>query len=155
MKHFKKILAPTDFSAYSDEGLRYADFLAGHFGSQVLVLHVLTKQEMETKEKRSPPLGYRDEIFKEAERESLDHYHRAVGGERNSAKVNTATAAGVPFVEIIRKAREEDCDLIVMSTHGRTGLNHVMVGSVAENVVRMADCPVLTLHPEEFEHEQV
>ena len=118
------------------------DFLAENYGSQVLVLHILTKQEMETKGKRPLPSGYVDEIFKETEKESLDHYRKTVGGGRNGSKVKTAAAASVPFMEIIRKAREEDCALIVMSTHGRTWLNHVMGGGVAEKVVRLAACPI-------------
>jgi nucleotide-binding universal stress UspA family protein len=55
---------------------------------------------------------------------------------------------GVPFLEIIRYAKEQDIDLIVVGTHGRSGLSHVLLGSVAERVVRKAPCPVLTVHPE-------
>ncbi len=148
MKRFKKILAPTDFSAHSDAGLRCADSLAKAFESEVLVFHVLTLQEMERKQTLPPPSSYVDEIFKEAELAAAERYEKAAGPGPSASKAKTAAASGVPFVEIIQKAREEGCDLIVMSTHGRTGLNHMLVGSVAEKVVRMADCPVLTLHPE-------
>ena len=55
---------------------------------------------------------------------------------------------GVPFLEVIRYAREHDIDLIVLGTHGRTGLVHMLMGSVAEKIVRKAPCPVLTVRPE-------
>ena len=59
-----------------------------------------------------------------------------------------ATAQGTPFLEIIRYAKEKDIDMIVMGTHGRSGLVHMLMGSVAEKVVRKAPCPVLTVRPE-------
>ena len=59
-----------------------------------------------------------------------------------------ATRLGSPFVKIIEYAKEHQIDLIVMGTHGRTGLPHVLIGCVAERVVRMAPCPVLTVHPQ-------
>jgi len=59
--------------------------------------------------------------------------------------VSTSTRLGSAFVEIARFAREESCDLIVLGTHGRTGLKHALIGSVAERVVRSASCPVLTV----------
>ncbi len=153
MKNFKRILAPTDFSAYSDEGMKYALYLAGKFGAEVIVFHVLTTKEMEEREALPPPSGYVDEIYKETEREILERYKKATANGGNGIKVQSIVSSGVPFVEIIRKARDEDCDLIVMATHGRTGLSHVLVGSVAEKVVRMADCPVLTIRPEGFQLE--
>lgn len=191
MNPFKRILAPTDFSPYSDEGLRYAAFLAEKFGSEVVVLHVLAEEKVEQlevlpsnskripytsfvidnlgakavgsyvmtpkrlaqSETAPPPPHYLDEIFQETEQEAAKHFRKVTGGEGNGLKVKFAAASGVPFVEIIRKAREEGCDLIVMVTHGRTGLSHVLVGSVAEKVVRMADCPVITVRPEELQFE--
>jgi universal stress protein A len=62
-------------------------------------------------------------------------------------KVIQAVLEGSPIVEIVRYARKQDIDLIVLSTHGRSGLDHVIMGSVAENVVRTAPCPVLTVRP--------
>lgn len=153
MKHFKRILAPMDFSPYSDEGIRYASYLAAKFGAEVIAFHVLTAKEMEEKEALPPPSGYVDEIYREAEREVSERYKKAAVDGKNGAKVQSVVSSGVPFVEIIRKARDENCDLIVMATHGRTGLSHVLVGSVAEKVVRMADCPVLTIRPEDLRIE--
>jgi universal stress protein A len=68
------------------------------------------------------------------------------------AKIRTKTllVRGVPFEQILRAAKRLKCDLIVLATHGRTGLRHVLMGSVAENVVRRASCPVLTVRPPRF-----
>ncbi|MBI2882055.1 MAG: universal stress protein [Candidatus Tectomicrobia bacterium] len=152
MKEFRRILAPTDFSPYSEEGLRYAAFLARKFGAEVVVYHVLTPKEMEARESLPPPSSYVDEIYRDAEKEAVDQFHKALG-EENGLRVRGAASSGVPFVEIIRKAREEGCDLIVMATHGRTGLSHILMGSVAEKVVRMADCPVITIRPADHKFE--
>ncbi|HJM42181.1 MAG: universal stress protein [Nitrospinota bacterium] len=154
MKRFKKILAPTDFSDHSDAGLRYADYLAKTFGSEVLVFHVLPHQEVEKKEALPPPSGYVDEISKETELTAADHYRKAALPGPAGSRPKTAAASGVPFVEIIHKEREEGCDLIVMSTHGRTGLNHMLVGSVAETVVRLARKPVWTVRKKAFAFER-
>jgi nucleotide-binding universal stress UspA family protein len=68
---------------------------------------------------------------------------------REDIKIETILLSGVPFVEIVKLAREEEYDLIVVGTHGRGGLKHLLIGSVAEKVVRRAACPVLTVkHPE-------
>ncbi|MFQ5912018.1 MAG: universal stress protein [Nitrospinota bacterium] len=178
MKKFKRILAPTDFSPYSDDGLRYAAFLAEKFGAEVLVFHVISPEELREREFLPPVSGqadvllqapmpfdfsreslppparrYVDEIYKDTEQEAVNHFRKAIGAGKNGFKFWAAAASGVPFVEIIRKAREENCDLIVMATHGRTGLNHVLMGSVSEKVVRMADCPVLTIRPADHKFE--
>jgi nucleotide-binding universal stress UspA family protein len=64
---------------------------------------------------------------------------------KGGVKSSTVVTKGTPYLEIIKKARKEGTDLIVMGTHGRTGAKHVLMGSVAERVVRMAPCPVLTV----------
>lgn len=147
MRNFDRILAPTDFSSYADEGLRFALDLAEKFDSELLVLHVLTPEELKEKKAMPLPAGYLDTIFHEAEQQTLEHCSRVSGSRGRGPEVRAVVARGDPFAEIIRKAREEKCDMIVLATHGRTGLNHVLVGSVAEKVVRMADCPVLTIRP--------
>ena len=70
------------------------------------------------------------------------------GSETDCAGSCVIVRTGTPFVEIVRHAKENDVDLIVMGTHGRTGLVHALIGSVAEKVVRKAPCPVLTVRPE-------
>ena len=71
-------------------------------------------------------------------------------GNAPTLRVHGVVAKGVPFDQILRVAKRLRCDLIVLATHGRTGLRHVVMGSVAENVVRRASCPVLTVHPPGF-----
>jgi nucleotide-binding universal stress UspA family protein len=153
MKEIRRILAPTDFSPYSDEGLRYAAFLAERFGAEVLVFHVILPEEMKAKEALPAPSGYADEIYQTTREDTMKHFLQVVGKGQDGLRVKALVTSGAPFVEIIRKAREERCDLIVMATHGRTGLSHILMGSVAEKVVRMADCPVVTIRPEDQKFE--
>ena len=92
----------------------------------------------------------RDQLRVDVERDAekaVDH----VAAEADRAGVNATRAVepGVPHEEILQYAREHDIDLIVMGTHGRTGLDHVLIGSVAERVVRTSSTPVLTVRPEE------
>jgi nucleotide-binding universal stress UspA family protein len=81
-----------------------------------------------------------------AAQEELDRLE--VPGAEQVRQVVREVQSGPPFVEIVRYAKEHDVDLIVMGTHGRTGIAHALIGSVAEKVVRKAPCPVLTVRPE-------
>ncbi len=153
MKKIHRILSPIDFSDYSDAGLRMAADVAENFESEIVVLHVLTADELKEKKSRPSPAGYVDSIFREAEQQALDHAHKIFESDKRDLQVRAVVSQGDPFVEIIRKAREEQCGMIVLATHGRSGLNHVLVGSVAEKVVRMADCPVLTIRPSEHKFQ--
>ena len=85
------------------------------------------------------------ESSKKAAAEAME----AMRAELGDAPVEAQVLMGSPHVEIVRYARREDVDLIILATHGRTGLAHALIGSVAEKVVQMAPCPVLTIkHPE-------
>ena len=142
----KKIMLPTDFSENAAHALSYAGDLAKTFGARIDLVHV----------HQSPiytgafgygtvelPANYEDETRKavlarlDDQREKLDQ----------DIEVKTTFLEGAPFQELIRYAAENDIDLIVMSTHGYTGLKHVLLGSTAERVVRVAPCPVLTIRP--------
>jgi nucleotide-binding universal stress UspA family protein len=154
MIDLRRILVPTDFSQWSGSALTYAVAFAEKFGAEVLLLHVVQDLAVFVPEAALPaaPLVPPVEQFLRAAREALD---RAAGGPvAGGVAVHPEVAEGVPAEEIVRLARERDVDLIVMGTHGRTGLAHVLLGSVAEKVVRRAPCPVLTVrHPEhEFVH---
>jgi nucleotide-binding universal stress UspA family protein len=149
-----RILVPTDFSKSSSNALVYGAEFARRFGAEVHLLHVVQDLALFIPEAvmLAPPMMPPIEQFVSAARAALE---RAVR-ELNMADVNIVpeVAEGTPFEEIVRFARDKDIDLIVMGTHGHTGLAHLFLGSVAEKVVRRAPCPVLTVrHPEhEFVH---
>lgn len=129
-----RILLPTDFSKFSGEATKYACALAEQFGAELHVLHVLEAQETAYPELMEPVEKALAQVLNPKWAEGR--------------KVVKATAQGPAFLEIIKYAREHDIDLIVLGTHGRSGLVHVLVGSVAERVVRKSPCPVLTVRPE-------
>jgi nucleotide-binding universal stress UspA family protein len=149
-----RILVPTDFSEHSENALTYAVAFADKFGSELYLLHVAQDlavfvPDMVTV---SPPPSPAVEQITAAARQALDRVVREHHLERFT--LHTEVREGTPFYEIVRFAKEADVDLIIMGTHGRAGLAHVLLGSVAEKVVRKAPCPVLTVrHPEhEFVH---
>jgi nucleotide-binding universal stress UspA family protein len=149
-----RILVPTDFSKSSSNALTYGVAFADKFGAELHLLHVVQDLALFVPEAvmLTPPMVPPVEQFVSAARAALE---RAVQ-ELTAPKVSIVpeVAEGTPFEEIVRFARERDIDLIVMGTHGHTGLAHLFMGSVAEKVVRRAPCPVLTVrHPEhEFVH---
>jgi nucleotide-binding universal stress UspA family protein len=146
MIRLDRILVPTDFSENSRCALEYAAALAERFNSELHLLYVLEGVPPNTP---PGPAGifssagdFVDEL-RASVRKSLDNLAKAdpLAGKNTVIVVRD----GYAFVEIVRYAREELTDLIVISTHGRTGLAQVLMGSVAEKVVRKAACPVLTV----------
>ena len=148
MIKIQRILFPTDFSANAKFAQEYATQLAEHFGAELHVLYVVQDMVLVEADLGTIPLtpaSNLDEARASAERalQQLPGIPASIGGKR----VVRATRPGAPLVEIVRYGREHDIDMIVLGTHGRTGLSHVLLGSVAENVVRKATCPVLTIRP--------
>ena len=145
----QKILCPIDFSDCADHALRYATALAENFGAELTLLHVVAPVVAALPGETSLPGVLQTDIDElvEACRERLE---QTVGKLAASGlAVQHQVLNGVPFIEIIRYARDSETDLIIMGTHGRTGLGHLLIGSVAERVVRKSPCPVLTIkHPE-------
>jgi nucleotide-binding universal stress UspA family protein len=149
-----RILVPTDFSKFSQNALTYALAFADKFGAELYLLHVVQDLAMFLPDAvtAGPPLVPPVDQLTQAVRGSLD---RVI--QENALKhvpIHPEVREGTPFYEIVRFAKDSDIDLIVMGTHGRSGLAHVLLGSVTEKVVRKAPCPVLTVrHPEhEFVH---
>jgi nucleotide-binding universal stress UspA family protein len=138
-QHF---LVPLDYSPYSDQALAYAIGLATRLSARLTLLHVI-HEPMGVGDMPSAlpyPALYLEEIEAEAQRgmqTRLQQVHDA------GVQGDTMIMHGVPFQRIIDTAQDQQVDLIIMGTHGRTGLHHVLVGSVAEKVVRLAPCPVL------------
>jgi len=152
-----RILAPTDFSKYSGFALEWAAYLAQCMKADLLLLHVLTEEEGKIVEEVigegavvQIPKGIRQNVVEERKKRLTDQYEMVVSREiKASLKVEREVRIGIPFLEIVRAAREREVDLIVLGTHGRTGLSHVLIGSVAEKVVHHAHCPVLSIkHPQ-------
>ncbi|MBM3820879.1 MAG: universal stress protein [Acidimicrobiia bacterium] len=133
---FTRILVPTDFSVQADAALAHARALAAQFGATLHVLHVFENVFL-----RAVVGDPRD--LETAARRSLED--RLTPEDRQLGAVAELQVGDEPAKEIAQYARGAGIDLIVMGTHGRTGLPHVLLGSVAEHVVRTAPCPVLTL----------
>ena len=147
----KRILVPTDFSETAAVALKYAKALAEAFSSASLhVLHVLEDPLPGWKPPGhvAPVLKIRVNMEEDA-RVQIDKLLSEVERQRFHAQL--VTVWGSPFVEIIRYAKAHDIDLIVMGTHGRGPIVHMLMGSVAEKVVRKAPCPVLTARLPEHE----
>ena len=146
MSDIKKILFATDFSENSKWALTYALSFAKKYDAKIFILHVIQQP--------SYPLGMYTEISFDAmdkfnrnvsevtEKEMKNLCEKELGGFKNFESI---IVSGTPFLEIIRTAREKEADLIVVGTHGRTGLDHALFGSTAEKVVRKAPCPVLSV----------
>jgi universal stress protein A len=150
---FRKILLPTDFSGCSAEAARVARLLAERFGSRITVLHVLDEPAaLDPMFRGDVPLELLRGRMEQFARESMDAFLSVHFPD--FANFDTILASGIPWREIIRNAREAAAGLIVIGTHGRTGMEHVIFGSTAEKVVRMAPCPVLSVRQggKEFIH---
>ena len=146
MLPFKKILCPTDFSQPSFEALKVGSELALHFKSQLCVVHVVSLTPIAT----SPMIPTTFDVA--AYQRELEGSARAQLTEIMKKYVDPGIPSCLPIVrsgyapdEVIRVANENQSDLIVIATRGLTGLRHVLLGSVAERVVRLAKCPVLTI----------
>lgn len=135
--HAKKILFPTDFSTSSDAGLRHATALARESGAMLLIVHV-----------EEPPLAYGGgEMYygvPNPDHAAIQKMLKEVVSTSPDVQYEHRLVVGDPAAEIVRLAEQEGVDLIVMGTHGRTGLKRMLMGSVAEAVVRRAACPVFT-----------
>ena len=138
---FGRILVPTDFSDPSRKALRCAVRLAEKFGSRVSLIHVI--EPVMSPDFTHFPLALEEEKVIETARQRLAHLGRAWLSEQSLG--DFIVRSGNPFHEITEAARELKADLIVISTHGYTGLKRALLGSTAERVVRYAPCAVMTV----------
>ena len=147
----KKILCPVDFSGACNLAVKYAKEIALLFNSRLYLLHVV-----------EPLLGYENYMIFRISLQEMAENTKKVAEEKlnNIAKkikkvpiIKTEVREGKAFVEIIKTARKDNIDLIIMGSHGRTGLSHVLIGSVAERVVRKAHCPVLIVKDKDTKFE--
>jgi len=147
-----RILVPIDFSDCAKKALQYALPLALQFRARLLLVYVMPAHYFVGSEFGPVDFPVPEGEWREQSRQELQALaEREVGGR---VPCDTMVVQGQPAHEIAVCARELEADLIVISTHGRTGLRHVLVGSVAENVVRYAPCPVLVVREQEHEFVQ-
>ena len=140
------ILVPLDLSQYSSAALPYACELASAYGSRIHLLHVVETPWGVANADGVPDYG--DCIFERLVRDGEIGLSR-IADNIDESVIVPAVEVGLPHVKIVQYARDNDIDVIVLATHGRSGLKHALIGSVAEKVVQMAACPVLTIkHPE-------
>src|SRR5262249_10572008 len=154
MIELRRVLVPTDFSRCSLTALTYGAEFARRFGAEMTLLNVVQDLALLLPDAllATPvPTPALEQLTASAQ-QALDALVR--DQKLDGITLQKVVRIGAPFVEIISCAKETDTDLIVMGTHGRSGLAHVLLGSVAERVVGKAPCPVLTVrHPEhEFVH---
>lgn len=145
MKSFKKILVPVDFSRHSKEAVQTALDLARQYNASVKLVHVYQPVDYGLPEGflSYSPVTLNELIAAlEKHLEATQNEAQAMAG---NVPVSSVLLHGAISSEIVRFAKDEGYELIVMGTHGRTGLGHVMLGSVAEKVLRTAPCPVLTV----------
>ena len=142
------ILVPIDFSETSAKALRYAIRMAEQFGSKITLLNVV--EPVATPDCAYHPLMLETDKMKESARERLDLLCRKLNLPARMIE-RTLVRYGTPFAEITAAAKTLKVDLIILTTHGYTGLKHVFMGSTAERVVRHAPCPVLTVREKEHE----
>lgn len=149
MVTLKNILVPTDFGEAADAALMYAREIAGKSGATLHVIHVAENIFLKTYgETYGPLLADMQRDLEEGARKQLDEL--LIDSDSSGPPTRHAVLRSMsPFSTIVGYAADNDIDLIVMGTHGRGGFAHLMMGSVAERVVRLAPCPVLTVrHPE-------
>ena len=140
---WKKILAPTDFSALSRPAVRYALEIGLERNAEVIVYHVLREDsDWFGKDDRLNPASVLLPRQKALLRKFVEENFADMVGK---VKIAEAVETGIAYNKIVTKAEEEKVDLIVMSTHGRTGIEQVMLGSVTAKVVARAGCPVLSI----------
>ena len=140
----KKVLVPVDFSDYSKNALAYAINFAKHFNAELNLIYVVEPviypPDFSMGQIAIPSVDL--EMDKRAKDELTNLAARQIPSE---LRTNLIVKTGKPFIEIIETASEIDADLIIIATHGHSGMEHILFGSTAEKVVRKAPCPVMTL----------
>ena len=149
MIHLKNILVPSDFSECSEAAVRYGLALAHAFGATLHLLHVVQDPYTQPWAAEAFPAAMGD-LLTDWQQQAERQLRTAVPDE-DRARVAITCIVASPFPAIVRYARDNDIDLIVLGTHGRGPVAHMLLGSVAEKVVRRAPCPVLTVHHPQHE----
>jgi universal stress protein A len=143
----KRILVPTDFSEYADRALQYAVDVAEKYGGEILLLHIIGIIQQCT-------AGYclSGDLMQQLDRESVSSSKEELQkqmdrGSATKGTVSTEIRKGIVYEEILKAQEETKSDLIVIASHGKTGLLHHLMGGVASKVIEGAKCPVLVVKP--------
>ena len=136
MAMLKKILAPTDFSDISADGVRYACQLAKDTGAEIIIFNVDVLDESNRVDKRE---------MEQHKKRLAEFVAEKIGDAGLGLKMRQLVDAGQPFGAIVDCAEKEGVDLIVMSSHGRSGLSRMLIGSVTDKILRGSPCPILVV----------
>lgn len=149
-RFLQRIVVPTDFSPASERALDFAIPLARREQAAISLVHVLDPQALAPRATRIQPAVEQMVLEPELERSIQEELVRRAEARLVGIQFDTTLVLGGRVAEaIVEHARKKSADMIVISTHGRTGFAHLTIGSVAERVVRLAACPVLTVRAEE------
>ncbi len=145
--HIRRILVPIDFSTYSKNALRYAVPMARAFGASLHLVYVVEPTIYPA------DLGFGQVVLPGVEEELREkgagELKKLVDREiPDTVKATSVVRTGKPHQEIITEAQERNVDLIIVASHGHTGVEHILFGSTAARLVRLADCPVITITPQ-------
>ncbi len=144
MKPFTKILSAIDFSENSECAFDYALTLANQFNAELTIMHVIN-EPVDLRGFYVPHISF-EQLEKEIEESAVKMMETFCSSKLGSfSNYKTEIVTGIPCDEIVAEAVKIDASLIVLGTHGRTGLDRILFGSTAERVVRSANCPVLTV----------
>jgi nucleotide-binding universal stress UspA family protein len=150
--NIRRILFPTDFSRYNDAALEFASTVAAEANALLYIVHVDDMHDLNVPLAISGPRESTSEIWDRSPvRQRLEQVVPPVSDVQHTHQY----LEGLPVDEIVKFAKREDIDLIVMASHGRTGLSRLLMGSIAEGVMRKAACPVLIVRQPAKEHDRM
>jgi len=145
-KKIELILVPTDFSGFSCGGFCWATVLGRQFNAKILIVDVISGRD--AVDMTSKPGNPWENVLEQEDNAMIENFQSCLLSDiKPGIETQTLVEVGQAADRLIEAAKEKKADLIVMATHGRTGLSHALMGSVAEKVVRKAPCPVLTVGP--------
>jgi nucleotide-binding universal stress UspA family protein len=149
---FKRIIVPIDLSDCSRIALEYAVATAKAHSSKLTILHVYERSFVEPYVKAANSEEEADEIMKEIERVNKTKYDEFLKTvDLSGVEYEKLLKKGIPETDIVEIAMEQQANLIVMGTHGRSGIKHILIGSTAEEVVRAVHCDIIIVKPDKFD----